>query len=145
MTRVICALDDSPASRAAVESAVEHCRRQGGELVLVGIVRTSPFDPPQPSYGEVARRYAGVQHELARAAATAKEAGLSPRVSLRAGKPAAELLREAEASQADEVFVAGKRSPLAAALAGRPAVEVVRVRVAGAPRATVERELARAA
>ncbi len=145
MARVLCAVDGSPAGRQAVDAAIAYCREHGAELTLVGLVKPRFLDPPQPSYGELARRHAAVHHELARAAAAAREAGLAPTIAVRAGKPARELLREADATLAEEVFLARERSPLTAFLTRRPRVTVTRITVAGAPRRQVEYELKRAA
>jgi len=145
MARVLCAVDDSPAGREAVGAAIAFCRRQAAELTLVGLVKPSFFDPPQPSYGELVRRYTGVHHELARAASAARRAGLIPEITFRSGNAAQALLDAADATLAEEVFLARVRSPLRAALTGRPRVSVARIALAGAPRAKVERELKKAA
>lgn len=145
MARVLCAVDGSPAGREAVDAAISYCREHGAELTFVGLVKPSFLDPPQPSYGELVRRRSAVHHELARAAAAAREAGLTPEIVVRSGRPVKELLAQADATMADEVFLARERNPILAALTGRPRVTVTRITVTGAPRARVEYELRKAA
>lgn len=146
MARVLCAVDGSPAGHQAIDAAVAFCRQHDADLKLVGVVKPSFFDPPQPSGGgELVRRYNQVQYELARGAAIAREAGLAPEITLRSGNLAKELLREADATLAEEVFLARRRSRIWAALTRRPRETVTRVTLGGVARAKVEYELGKAA
>jgi hypothetical protein len=146
MARVLCAVDSSPAGREAVRAAVAFCREHNADLELVGVVKEkSFFDVPQPSYGERVRGHKQVQYELTRAAEIAREAGLSPGITIRSGKLRKELLREAEATMAEEVFLARSRGWIRAALTGHARVTVVQVTLAGVARAGAEREHRKAA
>lgn len=139
MARVLCAVDDSPAAGEAVRAAIAFCREHGAALKLVGVVKPSIFDPPQPSSGERVRRFNQVQFALARAAEVAREGALESEITVRAGDPAKELLREADATLTEEVFLARSRNRLTAWLTRRPRITVTRVTVAaGRPEAEVE-------
>ncbi len=146
MARVLCAVDGAPAAREAVRAAIAFCREHDADLKLVGVVKESLFDfPPQPSYGERVRRYNQVQYELVHAAEAAREAGLSFEMTIRSGNLAKELAREADATLAEEAFLARRSGRIRAALTGHPRVTVVQVTLAGVARAKAERELEKAA
>ena len=146
MARVLCAVDGSGAARDAVQAAIAFCREHDADLKLVGIVKETLLDfPPQPAYGERVRRYNQVQYELVRAAELARDAGLSPEMTIRSGKLAKELLAEADAILAEEAFLARSRGRIWAALTGHTRVTVVQVSLAGVARAKAEREFEKAA
>jgi len=145
MARVLCAVDGSHVGRQAVDAAVAFCREHNADLELVGVVKERLSDSTRATGGELVRRYNQVQFELARAAAIAREAGLTPEIALRSGNMVKELLREADATLAEEVFLARRHSRIWAALTGRPRETVTRVTLAGAPRTKVEYELKKAA
>ncbi len=115
MATVLAAVDDSPAAAAA---AVAHCRERGSSLRLVGVVR----DP---------RAFGDLQHRLVETARAARREGVEPSIVTRAGEPLAALLREADDTGAEELFLPGPPR-----LLRRPGgVRYVRVRgLAEAPR-----------
>ena len=124
MTQVLCTVDDRSSSAEAVRAAIDFCRHNDAEIItLVGVVRPM-LAVTQPAFGEHVRRFNHVQYGLVRAARAARDAGLAPRIVFRAGDPAEEGLREAEAVGAEELFVADQRSPLVAAVTRRPRVSV---------------------
>jgi hypothetical protein len=100
MERIQCEVSESPGTLEDVRAAVARCREQGAQLELVGIVRTSMFDAPQPAHGERVRRFNEVQHALVRAIRIARSAGITPSVFVRAGKPKRKLARQADATGA---------------------------------------------
>lgn len=85
MERIRCDIDESEEGIEGVRDAVAFCREHGTKLELVGVVRTSMFDPPQPAHGELVRRFNEVQHRLVQAIEIAQSAGITPTVALRAG------------------------------------------------------------
>lgn len=95
MERIQCEVSESPGALEDVRAAVARCSEVGAELELVGVVKTSMFDAPQPAFGERVRRFNQVQHRLEQAASIARSAGITPNVSLRAGGLEQELPREA--------------------------------------------------
>jgi len=120
MGRVLCAVDDSPAVAAA---AIAHCRNRGGSLGLVGVVR----DP---------REFGALQHRLVQTARAARREGVEPSIVTRAGGQLAALLREADETGAEELFLPRPRRLLRRARG----VKYVRVRGLGeAPRPDVLR------
>lgn len=120
MGRVLCAVDSSPVAAAA---AIAHCRERGSALGLVGVVH----DP---------REFAALQHRLAQTARVARREGVEPSIVTRAGEPLAALLREADETGAEELFLPERRRFLRRARG----VRYVRVRgLAEAPRADVLR------
>jgi nucleotide-binding universal stress UspA family protein len=145
MAYVLCEVDDSRAAREAVDAAIAFCREHDAVLRLVGVVKDSFFDPPQPSYGERTRRYRYVERALVEAAEAARAAGLRPEVTLRAGKPVDELIGEAETFSAEEIFVGHVLGPVRSALAGKPRVEVTDVSLGALTRPAIVRELKKAA
>ena len=120
MGRVLCAVDSSPVAAAA---AIAHCRERGSPLGLVGVVR----DP---------REFAALQHRLAQTARAARREGVEPSIVTRAGEPLAALLREADETGAEELFLPERRRLLRRSRG----VRYVRVRgLAEAPRPDVLR------
>jgi hypothetical protein len=120
MERIQCEVSESPGALEDVRAAVARCREVGAELELVGIVKTSMFDAPQPAFGERVRRFNQVQHRLKQAAGIARSAGITPNVSLPAGGLEQELPREAEA-MADVESVLGRPKGRIRAALERPA------------------------
>lgn len=114
MKTVLCAIDGSVASREAARQAIEFTGQHGLELGLVGVVPLPRLDPPQPAHGARARRFLQVQDELIRASEAAKQAGILPAISLRAGDPEAELRDEAASTGATDLFVPGLKRRLLA-------------------------------
>ena len=143
MAVALCAVDHSEATNAAVATAIDFCREHDAELTLVGIVKPMLSDP-QPAYGERVRRFRDVEFAVVQAAQAAREAGLEPGTAIRAGDPARELVREADAAGADELFLGRTRGVLGA-LRRRPRVQVLRVTWASDGRREAARELAQAA
>jgi hypothetical protein len=124
MTRVLCEVERWPGSSEAVTAAIAYCLAHGAELELVGLVRESRFEAPQPAVSERIRRFADVQDALARASSLAREAGLEPAVVVRCGRPQQELADEGAKSGATQAFIAQAHTRLGALLTGRPRVEV---------------------
>jgi hypothetical protein len=87
--RVLCAVDSSPITAAA---AIAHCRERGSALGLVGVVR-------EP------REFGALQHRLVQAARAARCEGVEPSIVTRAGEPLTALLREADETGAEELFL----------------------------------------
>jgi nucleotide-binding universal stress UspA family protein len=144
MAPTVCAVDESEAATAAVAAAIDFCREQDAELILLGIVRPM-LGVTQPAYGERVRRFRAVEFAVVQAARAAREAGLEPSILMRAGDPARESLREANAIGATEVFLARTRGLLSTTLTGRPRLHVLRVTLRPAARREGERVLAEAA
>ncbi len=126
MSQVLCAVDESRAAPAAVAAAIDFCRKHGADLTLVGIVKPV-FGVTQPAYGEQVRRFRAVEFALVQAARAARETGLKPAIVIRGGEPARELVREADAVGAGELFVGRARGLFAATLRRRPRLDVLRV------------------
>lgn len=124
MGRVLCAIDESPASAEAAAEAIALCRRNGGDLLLVGVVE--PGGVAGPGCGERLRRRRRVDYRLAQAARMVREAGLVPDIAIRAGDPAEELRREADAVDADALFLARKRGFMSGTLTRKPRIDVLR-------------------
>lgn len=142
MTRVVCGIGDSPATLDAVPAAVAFCRENGADLELVGLVKDTLSDSTRSGAGNKVARYKQVKFELDRAAEEVHEAGLSPEIVVRAGDAPSELIREAEAVGADEVFYVRTRGRIRAALTGKPRAELTHVSLAAS---AAERSLAEAA
>lgn len=120
METIQCEVGESPSALEDVRAAVARCREQGAALELVGIVRTSMLDAPQPACGERIRRFKQVQQRVEQGIRIARGAGITPSVSVRVGMPEPELAREAGAIAA----VAGVLGPMqrrGGTAAGRPA------------------------
>lgn len=130
MTRVVCGVGESAATLDAVPAAVALCRENGADLELVGLVKDALSDSTRSGAGNKVARYKQVKFELDRAADVAREAGLSPEIVVRAGDAPRELIREAEAVGADEVFYVQTRSRLRAALTRKPRAELTHVSLA---------------
>jgi nucleotide-binding universal stress UspA family protein len=144
MALALCAVDNSEATNAAVAAAIEFCREHDAELTLVGIVKPMLGDT-QPAYGERVRRFREVEFALVQAARGARDAGLEPGIVIRAGNPARELMREADAVGADELFLGRTRGLLGAMLRRRRRLHVLRVTWAPDRTREAARELAEAA
>lgn len=144
MSQALCAVDESKAATAAVAAAIDFCRKHDAELALVGIVRPM-LGVTQPAYGERVRRFREVEFALVEAARAAREAGLEPGIAMRAGHPARELRREADAVGAEELFLGRTRGLLGAMLRRRPRLHVLRVTWVPDTRREATRELAEAA
>jgi hypothetical protein len=144
MAQALCAVDESKAVTAAVVAAIDFCRKHDAALTLVGIVRPM-LGVTQPAYGERVRRFREVEFALVQAARAAREAGLDPAIALRAGDPARELVLEAEAVGAEELFLGRSRGVLGAMLKRRPRIHVLRVTWAPEGRREAAPELAEAA
>jgi nucleotide-binding universal stress UspA family protein len=112
MTRVLCALDASPAALAAAESAIAFCVEHGAELELLSVVRPG------------GRRAAEAASRLEAARALAEAAGLAPRVETRFGDLLREMQRRARESGAHILFFARTRKKWSATLTGQPRVEI---------------------
>lgn len=144
MALALCAVDDSKATSAAVAAAIDFCREHDAELTLVGLVRPM-LGVTQPAYGERARRFREVEFALVQAVRAAREAGLEPGIAIRSGNPVRELMREADAVGAEELFHGRSRGLLGAMLTRRPRAEVLRVKWAPDARREAGPELAEAA
>ena len=142
MTRVVCGVGESPVTLGAVPAAVAFCRESGADLEFVGVVRDVLTDTTRATGGNKVLRYNRVKFELDRAAEVARDAGLSPEIVVRAGDAPGELIREAEAAGADEVFYVHTRGRIRAALTGQPRAELTHVSLATR---TAQRPLAKAA
>jgi len=119
MHPVLCGIDES-GSREAVRAAFDYCRKNRGNLKLVGVSSTSSATPRAERRGERVRRSKTVRLELDRAAEKARAAGVTVSTTLRAGNPVAELLREAAATGSGEVFYVSSRGLIRAALTRQP-------------------------
>jgi hypothetical protein len=144
MARTLCVVDESEAAPAAVAAAIDFCREDDSELILLGIV-TPMLGVTQPAYGERVRRFLLVEFAVVQASRAAREAGVKPSILFRACDPARESLREADAIGATEIFLARARGLLNARLTGRPRLDVLRVTRPPAVSCEAERELAEAA
>jgi hypothetical protein len=140
MARVLCAVDESRASAEAVKAAVGFCRERDTDLTLVGVVKPV-FGVTQPAHGEQVRRFRQVEFALVQAAQAAREAGVEPSIAIRAGEPARELLREADAVDADELFLGRTRGLISAKLRRRRRLRVLRVTRTPAGVGVAERQL----
>lgn len=96
MGLVLCAVD---CSDAAVASALTRCRERRAELRFVGISRGR-------------RDFPFLQARLVEALRRARVAGVPASAVTRAGDAALELVREAGATGAEEVFLLTRRRPL---------------------------------
>ena len=126
MTRVVCGVGESPATLDAVPAAVAFCRKNGADLELVGLVKDTMADS-RSGIGNKVARYKQVKFELDRAAEVVREAGLSPEIVVRPGEAPIELIREAEAVGANEIFYVSTRGRIRSALTGKPRAELVHV------------------
>ena len=144
MPEVVCAVDESKAATAAVTAAIDFCRKHDANLRLLGIVKPV-FGVTQPAYGEQVRRFREVEFALVQAARAAREAGLNPAVAIRGGDPARELVREADAVGAAELFLGRTRGLIAATVRRRPRLDVLRVTRAPGSRREAARKLEEAA
>ena len=144
MAQVVCAVDESKAATAAVTAAIDFCRNHDADLRLLGIVKPV-FGVTQPAYGEQVRRFRQVEFALVQAARAAREAGFKPAIAIRGGDPARELVREADAVGAGELFLGRTRGLIAATVTRRPRLDVLRVSRAPAGRREAARKLEEAA
>jgi hypothetical protein len=119
MHSVVCGIDES-GSHEAVIAAVNYCRENGASLRLVGIVKDRLGDSTRATAGERVRRSKAVSLELNRAAERARAAGVPVSIILSAGNPLIELLREAAATDAGDVFYVNTRGLIRAALTRQP-------------------------
>jgi hypothetical protein len=119
MHPVLCGIDES-GSRESVRAAVDYCRKNRGNLRLVGVVKDKLGDSTRGTAGERVRRSKTVSLELNRAAVAARAAGVPVSMILRAGNPVPELLREAAATGSGEVFYVSSRGLIRAALTRQP-------------------------
>jgi nucleotide-binding universal stress UspA family protein len=140
MPPVVCAVHE-PASQKAVRAAIDFSRDHGAELRLVGVVEDKLRDSTRATGGERVRRRRAVDLELDRGAAAARAAGVVATTTVRVGDVRRELVREAEAEGAGELFFVRTRGPLRAALTRQPRAELVHLSLGR----TAVAELARAA
>jgi nucleotide-binding universal stress UspA family protein len=125
--RIVCAVDFSDASRAALEHAAELARRFHAELVLVH-VSTGPVTEAAPPLPLTDEEEAELQRRLEAWERDAEQiAGRDVRTVLASGAPAPEIARVAAEVRADLVVTGTHgRSGLERAVLGSVAVEVVR-------------------
>jgi hypothetical protein len=121
MTRVLCALDASPAALAAAESAIAFCVEHGAELELLSVVDRGR------------QRAAQASARLEEARGLAEAAGLAPRTETRSGLLLREMQRRALESKAQILFFARTRRKWWATLTGRPRVEIKQITIAWPP------------
>jgi hypothetical protein len=122
MTRVLCALDGSPAALAAAESAIAFCVEHGAELELLSVV------------GRGRQRAAQASAQLEEARGLAEAAGLAPRTETRSGLLLREMQRRGLESKAHILFFAQTRRKWWATLTGLPRVETKQITIARPPR-----------
>jgi Universal stress protein family len=140
MHSVLCGIDES-GSHQAVRAAIDYCRENRVGLRLIGFVKDRPSDTTTVLAGERIRRAQMVRLELDRAAEAARAAGVPVTTTLRAGNPEPDLLREAAATSAGEIFYVNSRGLIRATLTRQPRRELVHLS-ANAP---TNRQLAAAA
>jgi nucleotide-binding universal stress UspA family protein len=117
MTRVLCALDASPAALTAAESAIAYCVEHGAELELLSVVKGR------------GRRAAKAEARLEEARALAEAAGLAPTVETRFGDLLREMQRRARESGAHILVFARTRRKWWATLTGQPRAEIKQVTI----------------
>jgi nucleotide-binding universal stress UspA family protein len=140
---ILVAIDASPMAMSALEEAIDVARSEGGRLTLVGVAApprlvfsAGPMYVPYPTQDELLR---GVRDVLERA-----EALVPPEIPVstvvRAGSPAAEIVKRAREGEHDLVVVGSHRRGLVgSAFLGSVSRKVVArspvpVLVAGSPR-----------
>jgi nucleotide-binding universal stress UspA family protein len=140
---ILVAIDASPTAMTALEEAIDVARSEGGRLTLVGVATpprlvfsAGPMYVPYPTQDELLR---GVRDVLERA-----EALVPPDIPVstvvRAGSPAAEIVKRASEGEHDLVVVGShRRGVVGSALLGSVSRKVaarspVPVLVAGRPR-----------
>jgi nucleotide-binding universal stress UspA family protein len=105
--RIVIAYDDSPGARQALDTAVALAKQGGGELTAVAVEAHLPHYGA--TVGEVEEERAveeqACQRWLKSATAYAAERGIELRTEIRAGHPAQELIRAADARHADILVI----------------------------------------
>ncbi len=117
MATVVIGVDDSPASRRAVEFAIERYKVESFALVLVHIINWSPFsfNTPEENEHRHARREAELEAAFEQVITPmkllAEGAGMAPTIVVRHGNPADGLIGVSREQQADHIIVgrAGER------------------------------------
>jgi len=101
--RIVVAYDDSPGARRALDVALGLAQREGSELIAVAIEAHLPHYGA--TVGEVEEERIVEEQDCTRwlkaAQAAAAERNVPLRTEIRAGHPAQELVRAAEAHSAD--------------------------------------------
>ena len=124
MEPVVCEVDGSRAAEQALEAAISFCRRRGASLELVGVVRESLFEAPQPAIGERIRRFREVEYALVQGLRLARAGGVEARALVRCGQPRRELLGEAKVAAGREAVVGRSPGWRSSLLARRPRLEM---------------------
>ncbi len=113
VSRILVASDGSDAASKAVEFAVDLAKQTAASLTLLyvgdpsGYVSRSVPDPADPALPEPVEDYLKQEGEaiLSDAEDLSAEKGVSANKVIRTGNPLEEIIREAEASQADLIIV----------------------------------------
>lgn len=105
--RILVAYDDSPGARQALRTAIGLAKQGGGELVAVAVEAHLPHYGA--TVGEVDEERAveeqACQRWLKSATAYAAEQGMELRTEIRAGHPAQELIRAADAHRSNLLVI----------------------------------------
>ena len=133
--RILVATDGSPISRKAVNYAADLAKQVGASLMLLGVVDSgylfAPGVPPQVSPGNIQESTEDVLRQATEAyldesVTDCRKKELAVARVVRVGHPVEEIVKEAEAGQADLIVVGSQgRSALGAAVLGSVAYGVL--------------------
>lgn len=130
MKRVLIAVDGSPSSNAAAELALELARAQRGHVIAVHVARAFDTVPMAGSGITGARQHHlgdADRRPLTDAAARAEQHGVLVRAELRQGDAAQEIVRLADAVDADVIVMGSRgRGTVAGVLLGSVSQAVLR-------------------
>jgi nucleotide-binding universal stress UspA family protein len=107
VNRILVAVDDSESSRRAVEMASEMARALGAEMMLLHVIEIEEL-PTLIGEAEDMRADEEAQIVLGMAAKLAKGKGVEPKIAVRRGHPANQILRFAD-TYSPQLIVLGTR------------------------------------
>jgi nucleotide-binding universal stress UspA family protein len=131
---IVVAVDGSPGSERALQTAINLAKATGAALTLVHIIEWSPFSFHTPD--ELAERHKRREEELGRAKEAilgsaetkAKDAGLTCEAIVRHGHPAETVVEIAEGCGASQIFIGRKgQSKMGSLLFGSVAGSLVQI------------------
>ncbi len=132
--KFVVAVDGSPGSERALQTAINLAKTAGADVTLVHIIEWSPFSFHTPE--ELAQRHNRREEELDRAKeailgsaeSAVKAAGLACEAEVRHGHPAETVVEIAQGNNASQIFIGRKgQSKMGSLLFGSVAGSLVQI------------------
>lgn len=107
--RILLAYDGSESAQKAFEFALQLLRREGGELAMVAVIRSSEFAVDVGAQNLIEGACAMLGSEMQRLQRRVQFAGANSSIMIRLGQPAQQILQVAREWHAD-LIVTGQRA-----------------------------------